>query len=101
MDREAATKTLEAHLSSHPDVSIRIAWRTLKPLIERVSRTSQALSTVGSMAMRAVKVREALDLLVPALPPTLFQVAADARVDITAVIEAFKTGAPNDPPPLD
>ena len=42
--------------------------------------------------------RELLDQLVPALPPTLYAAAADARTHIVAILSALSPGSDSEPP---
>jgi hypothetical protein len=56
---------------------------------------------IASIAQHAIYVREAIDVLVPALPPTLYATAMLARDHIVAIISAVSTGGRSDsqPPP--
>jgi len=103
MDHAEAIKTLERVLLAHPDVNVRMAWRTVIPSVRRVARaariSSSVLPSIASVAQRAVKVRDAIDMMIPALPPTLFAVATEARGFVVEIIKFVSTGAPNDEPP--
>jgi hypothetical protein len=100
VDHDAAIQRLEEALADHPDVTVRIAWRTVRPLARRAKRiSSTVLPRVSSIAQLAVKARDALDLLFPMLPPSAYSLAVDIRSAIVAILDAQSTGARDDDTP--
>lgn len=94
MDLEASVARLDALLSEHPDVTVRIAWRVVRGSARRGRRiTSRTLPRVAGIAQHAIAIREAIARFIPALPPTLLAVASSARDHVLAIIDATATGA--------
>lgn len=100
MDHDEANRTLDRVLLVHPDLTVRMAWQTIRPSVRRVSRaariSSNVLPSIAAIAQRAVKVRDAIDTLIPALPPTMYALASEARGYIVEIIKAVSTGARDD-----
>ena len=102
MDIDAAVARLDALLSEHPDVTVRMAWRVVRSNARRARRlTSQTLPRVAGIAQHAVAIRDALDRFIPALPPTLLALASTARDHVLVIIDAVSTGANNADTPDD
>jgi hypothetical protein len=100
MDHDVAMARLEEVLSEHPDVSVRIAWRTIGPIARRARRiSSTVLPRVIDVAQHAIAARNILDALFPALPTTAFTDATKLREHLLAIIDAQSTGAREDETP--
>jgi hypothetical protein len=94
MDHAAAIERLDSELRDSPDVTLRIAWRVVRQLASRVRRiSSTTLPRAIDIAQHAIKARDALDTLVPVLPPSHYAQAMAVRDALVAIIDAQGTGA--------
>lgn len=93
-----AVERVAAHLP-RDDEEVMRSWRLIAAALQRGERaSSQTLPRIAGLAQHAVLARELLDQLVPALPPTLYAAAADARTHIVAILSALSPGSDSEPP---
>lgn len=97
---QEAIAILDDALNAHQSAKVRVAWKKIRSLAIRGKRISDTtMPRVANLAQHAIYVRESLDVIIPSLPPTLYQTAAQARDHVVAIIDSLSTGHKDSQPP--
>ena len=96
-DLDVAIERIDELLADHPVRHVRVSWRIVRGAARRGKRiTARTLPRVAGVAQHAIVVRDAIDKIITALPPTMLTTAATARDHVLAIIDAASTGASSD-----
>lgn len=82
-----------------PGNAARAAWRTVRGELRRARRlSSKTLPALSDAAQNLILARDALDRMIPKLPPDCYAEALTVRDHLVATIDALRT-SPSEPPP--